>query len=427
MNKYQNFIFKDYSLEDKKLILKYSLDDEVIFKEVYRFDFDFQPNVNEALLDNVLQSLFFMAGVSYYKTYLPPKIVVEKGKLDQPRADFFGKTYQRGLGEYFYLNRLDPNLPVSFPTNSPAIEAVSATGQDGLLVGIGGGKDSLVSVELLRSQPKVATWSVGHRSQLQPLVKEIGLPHFWVERTWDPKLLELNAKDAYNGHIPISAILGCVGAVVAVLTGYSDVVVSNESSASEPNLEYRGIKINHQYSKSLRFEKDFQTHLHNTISESIRYYSFLRPLTEVRIAEVFTKTGFDKYKDVFSSCNRSFTHDRDHMFWCGECPKCAFTFLVLTPFVSREELESLWGGKNLLLDPSLDQTYKNLLGIEGDKPLDCVGEVKESRAAMLLAQQQYPELSKYQFDIPADYDYRRLSPHSMPDELYETLIKQLEP
>lgn len=427
MNKYQNFIFKDYSLEDKKLILIYSLDDEVIFKEVYRFDFDFQPNVNEALLDNVLQSLFFMAGVSYYKTYLPPKIVVEKGKLDQPSADFFGKTYQRGLGEYFYLNRLDPNLPVSFPTNSPAIEAVSATGQDGLLVGIGGGKDSLVSVELLRSQPKVATWSVGHRSQLQPLVKEIGLPHFWVERTWDPKLLELNAKDAYNGHIPISAILACVGSVVAALTGYSDVVVSNESSASEPNLEYRGIKINHQYSKSLRFEKDFQTHLHNTISESIRYYSFLRPLTEVRIAEVFTKTGFDKYKDVFSSCNRSFTHDRDHMFWCGECPKCAFTFLVLTPFVSREELESLWGGKNLLLDPSLDQTYKNLLGIEGDKPLDCVGEVKESRAAMLLAQQQYPELSKYQFDIPADYDYRRLSPHSMPDELYETLIKQLEP
>jgi hypothetical protein len=205
------------------------------------------------------------------------------------------------------------------------------------------------------------------------------------------------------------------------LTGYQDVVVSNESSASEPNLTYEGVAINHQYSKSLEFETDFQAILGQSFGESVRYYSFLRPLTELRIAELFAEIGYEKYKDVFSSCNRAFTHDSHGLFWCGECPKCAFVFLALTPFVDREKLETLFHGKNLLLDPSLETTYKQLLGTEGDKPLECVGEVKESRAAMRLAQQQYPELEKYQFELPADYDFRTVAEHRMPAEIFEIL------
>ncbi len=92
-------------------------------------------------------------------------------------------------------------------------------------------------------------------------------------------------------------------------------------------------------------------------------------------------------------------------------------FLALTPFVPREDLERLFSGKNLLLDPALEPTYRQLLGIEGDKPLDCVGDVKESRSAMRLAKQQYPELEKYVFEIPGDYDFRAASGDSMPAEL----------
>src|SRR5690606_11803653 len=114
---------------------------------------------------------------------------------------------------------------------------------------------------------------------------------------------------------------------------------------------------------------------------------FLRPLSELRIAELFAKVGFEKYKSLFSSCNRAFVLESKSMSWCGECSKCAFTFLILSPFIDQPELEKLWGGNNLLLDPSLEATYRQLLGIEGDKPLDCVGEIKESRAAMRLAQE----------------------------------------
>jgi hypothetical protein len=420
MSKYRQFIFADYNFleTEKKLTLTYRFDDEISFSERYFFDFPFEPKADKAALDKSIQSLFFMAGVSYFKAYLPSEIVINKGELDQEGADFFSKTYQKGLGEFFYVNKLDPNTPIRFPHNLTSPEPpVSTSSFSGQLIGIGGGKDSLVSAELLKAQPHAATWSVDHRDQLEPLVQEIGLPHFWVQREWDRSLLEHNAKGAYNGHVPISAILACVGVIVGILTGHRDIVVSNESSASEPNLEYNGAPINHQYSKSLEFEQDFQKYLKHLFGNSVRYYSLLRPLTEVKICELFAKNGFDKYKDVFSSCNRAFVHTSDHIFWCGECPKCTFVFLALTPFVPREKLEELWGGKNLLLEPSLEKTYRQLLGIEDNKPLECVGEIKEARAAMRLAQKIYPELSKYEFELPSDYDFRALSEHSMPEDV----------
>lgn len=427
MRPYSQFVFKRYDFDPTsgRLELYYGYDDALEFCEVYRFDFEFAP-YDEAALDRALQLLFFMAGVSYYKLYLAHEIKVDAGAIDQSMADFLGKTYQRGLGEFFYVNQLDPHTPVVFPVNSSDLSPVTAGTNPGQLIGLGGGKDSLVSVELLCDQPLIATWSLNHRSQLEPLADRVSLPHFWVEREWDQQIAVLNKQGALNGHVPISAIFACVGNVVGILSGYQDLVVSNESSASEPTMNYQGVDINHQYSKSLEFEKDFQACLRRLFGESLRYYSFLRPFSELRIAELFARSGFEKYKDVFSSCNRAYTHGQHEMFWCGECPKCAFVFLILTPFVERSELESLWGGKNLLLNLSLEQTYLELLGVAGNKPFDCVGEVKEARAAMRLAQKIYPELNKYEFDIPANYDFRAWSEHVMPPEVFSILKNAID-
>lgn len=422
MSQYQQFIFDSYDFDKstKTLSLHYAIDDAIRFTETYHFDFEY-TEYDDALLDQALQLLFFLAGVSYYKTYIPPEIVVRQGTIDTATAAFLGKTYQRGLGEFFYVNKLDPNTPVTFPVNGEATAPLEHNGT-GKLVSIGGGKDSLVSVELLRQKDAaLATWSLNHRPQLTPLVERIGLPHFWVDREWDTQLLELRdnkALGAYNGHVPISSIFAAAGVITAILAGKRDVVFSNEQSANEPNLHYQGMDINHQYSKTQEFERDFQACLRSHFGESIRYYSFLRPFSELRISELFAKIGFDTYKDTFSSCNRAFVHESDHLYWCGECPKCAFVYMALTPFVPADQLGALWNGKNLLLDPNLESLYRMLLGIEGDKPLECVGEVKESRAAMRLAQDIYPALKeKYQFTLPDGYDFRSEGSDEMPGDV----------
>ncbi len=419
MKTYRQFIFQDYKFNSgtKTLDLHYSMDDMLHFRETYTFDFDF-GTYNEQLLDRAIQSLFFMAGVSYYKTYIPLEIVVRRGDLDADSAAFFSKTYQRGLGEFWYVNQLDPNTPVQFPVTMTHELPHTLHSGKGALVGLGGGKDSLLTIETLRSATAVTTWTLGHKKQLEPLTERIGLPHLQINREWDRKLLEVNNEDALNGHVPISAIFACVGVVAAVLSGKQDIVVSNEQAANEPTLQYRGVDINHQYSKSQEFEIDFQNYLHRNYKDSIRYYSFLRPLSELYIAELFAGSVFSKYKDVFSSCNKAFVHTSERLTWCGKCPKCAFVFLILTPFIEQKELEALWSGKNLLLDPDLEATYEQLLGIAGDKPLECIGEIKESRMAMHMAFEKYPQLiGTYEFEVPPHYDFRQLMADEMPEDV----------
>lgn len=427
MTKYSNFIFDSYEfdLDTKNLRFYYSYDGILNFCETYKFDFEF-IDFNPQALDRAVYSLFILAGISYFKAYLAPNIIINSGKLSEVDYHFFKNIYQKGLGEFFYVNKLDPNMDINFPKSDfvqkPKIEFDSS----GLLLGIGGGKDSLVAYEILKGSGDVTTWSLDHKKILEPLVKTMGSKHFSVEREWDRQLLKLNSKDAFNGHVPISSIFGLVGVVVAILSGKKDVVVSNEQSANEITLKYQGADINHQYSKSSEFERSLQNYLKANFGDSVSYYSFLRPLSEVFISELFAKRYFEKYKLVFSSCNNAFTHDSDQMYWCGKCPKCAFIFLAFTPFVDRQELENLWH-KNLILDTSLDHIYRQILGITGNKPLECVGEIKESRAAMRLAQKIYPELDKYQFDLPSDYDYRQLGNYSdMPKKMAELLIKKIK-
>lgn len=428
--KYQTFRFKQYAFDPtaKTLTLRYGYDAALDFTETYRFDFPY-VDYNEAALDQALQQLFLLAGVSYYKAYVPGAIRIETGTIDAGLATFLRTTYEKGLGEFWYVNSLNPRTPVIFPSSQQQSTAPTHAQSNGLLVGIGGGKDSLLSLELLRrSGVDIATWSLNHRPQLAPLVERIGLQHYWVDREWDKQLLTLREQGAYNGHIPISAIFAAVGTIVCILTGRRDHIVSNEQSANEPTLFYDNVAINHQYSKSQAFEQEYQTLLSENYGDTLRYYSLLRPLSELRIAELFAASGFNTYHDVFSSCNTAFRHDSNHLFWDGTCAKCAFVFLMLTPFTERTVLEQLFSGKNLLLERSLEPVYRQLLGIEGDKPLDCVGEIRESRLAMHMAAAQYPELhDRYSFSLDESYDYRAVALHEIPVDIWESIGPQLRP
>jgi len=52
--------------------------------------------------------------------------------------------------------------------------------------------------------------------------------------------------------------------------------MSNELSANDGNFSWEGFEVNHQYSKSLEFEKDLQTYMNGYVTYQISYFSVLR-------------------------------------------------------------------------------------------------------------------------------------------------------
>ncbi|HQY50643.1 MAG TPA: endonuclease domain-containing protein, partial [Thermomonas sp.] len=126
-----------------------------------------------------------------------------------------------------------------------------------------------------------------------------------------------------------------------------------------------------------------QTH----VAADLQYYSLLRPLSELAVARQFAKT--DRYDAHFSSCNRNFhiLGERPTSRWCGVCPKCHFVFLALAPFLPKLRLVGIVG-RNLLDDAAQQAGYDALLEYGDHKPFECVGEGRESRAAMATLAQR---------------------------------------
>ncbi len=402
---YERFVFESYTFwpQEKKLILKYSLDEKVYFQEEVLFDFDFDPKFSRPAFGRAIFGLFIICGISYFKAFLPPKIEFKTRGLTENQKLFFNKIYTLGLGEFFYRNQIDPNGKVNFVTNEKIQSTpVSIQSLSGSIVPIGGGKDSITTAEILKkNEEDFETWTVGNYPFFDSMISKIGKTHLQIRRNIDPQLFELNANGALNGHVPISAILAFLGVTSAILRGKQNVILSNENSANEPNLEFKGVSINHQYSKSLEFEADFQTYVRENISPEVNYFSFLRPLSELRIAEIFCKNFLEKYAHDFSSCNTNFKigngkPNRKHFSWCKKCPKCAFVFILFSPFVKRDKLIEIFGG-NLFADKDLYPIFAELLGQTESKPFECVGEIEEVKRALMLAKQtgNWPELTNF--------------------------------
>ena len=331
-----------------------------------------------------LDLLHLVAGVSYYKAGVPARILVESTPLDAATADFLDALYLHGLGEFAYHNRLDLRGRIRFPVAADAPDAPApALGlAHRTLVPIGGGKDSLVSVEVLKRAgvEATATW-VGHSPLIAACAERTGLPLLNIRRELSPLLFDYNKAGAYNGHIPVTAINSAILVVAALLHDHDAIAFSNERSASSATLEYEGQAVNHQWSKGWEFEQRFRERVHARVAADLRYYSLLRPLSELAVAERFSRSH--RYDDVFSSCNRTFRilGPRPADRWCGQCPKCHFVFLALAPFMPKPRLLGIFG-RNLLDDASLAGAFDALMEYRDHKPFECVGEGIESRAAM---------------------------------------------
>jgi hypothetical protein len=393
---YATFRFTGWRFDEASATttLAYALDDAVAFEERIEL-----PSGAPALdderrraLEAVLDLLHLVAGVSYYKTAAPERIAVDTGRLSERRARFLTDVYVQGLGEYAFRNGIDVASRVRFagdPAADPEPVVLGRTGRS--LVPVGGGKDSVVALETMRGAgADVTLFSVGDATPIAETARVAGLPRLIARRTLAPELLEANAAGALNGHVPVTAVVSLIAIATAILHGLDEVVLANERSASQGNLHWEGLDVNHQWSKGLGFERALRDLLTGEVVRGVDYFSLLRPASELAIARAFARHA--DYHHVFTSCNRAFRLDerRRTLGWCCECPKCRFVFLALAPWSEPEHLRGVFG-EDLLDDPAQTAGFLALCALDEHKPFECVGEEEESIAAfrMLAADERW--------------------------------------
>ena len=328
-----------------------------------------------------LQALAFQIGmtelVSYWKITCPKRVVVKPFALTDSQKAFWKKLYYNGLGEFLYLNSItvsETDLMQIESVGNEAFAKIELPLEERTLVPVGGGKDSVVTLECLRKEMPVIPLIVNPRGATLNCVKTAGYKEdefIVINRTLDPTMLKLNAEGYLNGHTPFSALLAFISILVAFGTRSKYVALSNESSANESTVP--GTNINHQYSKSIEFESDFRSYVAENLDDKVQYFSFLRPLSELQIAKLFSQC--EAYHPVFRSCNVGSKTDS----WCGHCPKCLFTWIILSPFLTHEKLTAIFG-RDLMADTSLRPIFEELNGTVAVKPFECVGTVEEVRA-----------------------------------------------
>lgn len=466
--KYPVFTYEGFDIEQDdisvKLTYNFRIDGLSEFAPTWTF-----PRGNKETdftADAIFRRMAFYLGmvelVSYWKIACPPLVRIKGASLGSDEVSWWKSLYFNGLGEFYYTNgidenendfmRIEPERGITENTLSLQCEAdVQAalamrdsrlqTLKDGArcMVPIGGGKDSAVSLEVIKEyRDNLYAYIINPRGATIETVKRAGMDFdgehvITAKRTLDKNMLELNKQGFLNGHTPFSAIVAFSATIAAYMNGITYIALSNESSANESTVP--GSTVNHQYSKSFRFEKDFHEYEAVCMGSGTYYFSLLRPLSEFQIAALFA--SYKKYHDIFKSCNVGSKQD----IWCGHCPKCLFVWLIMSPFLSVEELCGIFG-TNMADDGSMREYFDKLVGIADEKPFECVGSVDEVNAAVTftikkmkasggklpLLFEYYCGTGLYEHNLPLCenyfkyYDERNL----LPEEFEEALQKALK-
>lgn len=346
--------------------------------------------IESDVIDTLLFHLSIALAISYYKLAPTSHIYIETWSLSPEQIAFWEKFYRNGLGEYLYTNQIDPEWLFQFISSDDiSYEMQDISLADRHLIPVWWWKDSCVTIERYKQQQAdITLFSFGKDYAVHRDVAEVaGLERIFVSRQIDSLLIEMNKQWYHNGHVPITGIISFILLVVGYLYDYKHLVMSNEKSADFGNVERKGYTINHQYSKSHEYEQDFMNYVRRSISPEFNYYSELSDIYDAQVAEEMCQHSH--YFPIFSSCNRNFHIDTtkrttiDSWSWrrCCTCPKCLFTYITMRPYLTAEDVSTIWGYE-LLEDDSIQPLLRELLWEEWIKPFECVGTPEEVREAL---------------------------------------------
>jgi len=414
--KYPKFIYNSYSYEVRKgnlnISFSFFIEPDIKFKPelvIKNIDKKRIDSIKEEVLNNLVFHLGLIESLSYWKTTCSPVIEIRAGNLNKDQIKWWKDLIIKGMGQFFYENKIDWRktnfLKIKMKENSSDKRGIYLKKlKDRFLIPVGGGKDSVVTLETLKNIRKdINCFSLNPSQASEKIIKIADCKNpVIVERKIDKELLKLNKKGFLNGHTPFSAYLAFLSVLSAILFDYMYIAFSNEMSASEGNLEYLGEIINHQYSKSFRFEKRFKEYSKKYLAKTVEYFSFLRPLNEIQIARFFSR--HPKYFFAFLSCNEALKTDsgkkKSTGKWCNKCAKCLFVYSCLYPFLDKKKLNKIFG-ENLFEKRKLIPLMEELTGEKKFKPFECVGTQEESLIAFYLGL----EKAKTEEEIPVVLKY----------------------
>jgi len=354
------------------------------------------PLLDENIVVQEFETAIFHIGlvecINYWKIAAPKKLIIECGNINDEQKIWFKKLFFRGLSEYLFVNQIiidEKDLFEFVIESDKEHKLITSETQDRCMIPIGGGKDSLVTYEILKQAfEDNYIFSINPIKASQAILEENQNNAITLKRKLDlEKILDYNAKKYLNGHIPFSSIVGFISILLGLIYKSKYIALSNEASANEGNIEFNNIEVNHQYSKSLEFENDFRWYIENYVTKNVKYFSFLRPLDEITIGKLFAYNH--KYFDIFLSCNVGSKKNE----WCSQCPKCLFTYLMLCNYIDDEDMVKIFG-KNLLESRILENEFINLTQSDKVKPLECVGTYDEVNYAVSLKIDSYKKANK---------------------------------
>lgn len=396
--------------------------DNFIFSEKIRFSqiegthFNLieDPSLDQ-ILDRALFLAFMLIGVSYFKAHPTPNVRIDL-PLDEWQANFFNKVYQEGLSQYAFQNGLTRDYLAHFSATPDYVapEAISDYKGTGILSLQSGGKDSILTAEILKEKGlNFTSWYVSSTDEntYPAVLDQIQFPKHPQVAVREIDLEHLRQSGGLNGHVPVTYIIQSLALIQAILFNQNTVLTSIGQEGNEPHTTIGDLPVNHQWSKTWEAEQLFAEYVHKYITPDIKIGSPIRNLSEMAIAEQFINKCWEKYGYSFSSCNEANYKqgtDNSRLHWCGHCAKCANTYLLFSPFLALHPLKSLFSDVDLFTDVEntvLMDNFKGLLGVDGVmKPFECVGSVDELRTAYHHRQPEYGSLP---FVVPeGHFDYR---------------------
>ncbi len=400
--KHPVFIYEsyDYQLTDDNLQIKFQfqIGEQIKFQPtltINNINLERYSQIPQQLLDNWIFHLGLAEIPSYWKCTCSPRITIKAGALNQQQVAWWKELLIKGLGEFFYQNKIQLNQEtlVTIKTTGKPLELLQnpLTYSHPFLIPVGGGKDSSLMLGILdKNKIKYDCLLLQPQSPAALQVCQQANPEkiITLDRQLDPKLLELNTQGYLNGHTPFSSYLSFVSVITAHLFGHQQILVANERSANQGNANYQGLEVNHQYSKSFAYEQAFLQYASQylqTADKQAEYLSFLRPLYELQISQAFAQ--YPQFLSIFKSCNVG----QKQNIWCHQCPKCLFVYAMLYPFVETKTLTQKIFQHDLFTDKKLSATALSLIGATDAKPFECVGTFAESQAAFYLSWKKFTE------------------------------------